>query len=110
MAVGSIPQSKIRAYGIDEIGLEGDDLDFFISIIRRVDNAYLSNEAGITKSDPHVRDEVSINNVAGVKSLLARLGAAASKDGKDRFKKSSKANARKRHRQNRDDQASSGRD
>lgn len=98
MAEGYIPRSKIRAYGIEELALDGDDLEFFISVIRRLDSGYLSNEAGVSRSDPHIREEVSISNVAGVKNLLARLGAAAMQLGKDRFKKSGKANARKRHR------------
>jgi hypothetical protein len=97
MAEGYIPQSKIKSYGADDLALKGDDLEFFISVIRRVDNGYLSNETGVNKSDPHVREEVSISNVSGVKNLLARLGAAAV-SGKDRFTKSRKTNARKRHR------------
>jgi hypothetical protein len=102
MAEGYIPRSKIKAYAIDELGLDGDDLEFFISIIRRVDNGYLSNENGFTKSDSNVREEVGIGNVSGVKRLLARLGAAAKSAGHDRFRKK---NARKRHRQNGQDQA-----
>jgi hypothetical protein len=101
MAEGCIPVSKIKGYGVDDLGLDGDDLEFFISVIRRVDYGYLSNESGVTKSDPHVRDEVSIRNVSGVKGLLARLGAAA-KNNVDRFRKSGK-NARKRHRPNHND-------
>jgi hypothetical protein len=104
MAEGYIPRSKIRSYGLDELGLDGDDLDFFISVMRRIDNGYLSNEAGVNQSDPNVRDEVSASNVSGVRKLLARLGAAASA-GKDRFRKSGKANARKRHRPDSNDQA-----
>ena len=108
MAEGFIPRSKIRAYGIDELGLDGDDLEFFIGVMRRIDNGYLSNEAGVTQSDPNVRDEVSVSNVAGVKKLLARLGAAGG--GKDRFRKPGKTNARKRHRPDRNDQAPGGGD
>jgi hypothetical protein len=104
MAEGYIPRSKIRSYGIDELGLDDDDLDFFISVMRRIDNGYLSNEAGVSSSDPNVFDEVSASNVSGVRKLLARLGAAA-KDGKDRFRKSGKAHARKRHRPDNNDSA-----
>jgi hypothetical protein len=97
MAEGCIPLSKIKNYGTEELALLGDDLEFFISVMRRVDSGYLSNENGVNKSDPHLREEVSISNAAGVKNLLTRLGAAAV-SGKDRFTKSRKTNARKRHR------------
>jgi hypothetical protein len=106
MAEGYIPLSKMKAYGVEDLGLSGDNLDFFISVMRRVDGGYLSNENGVSKNDPHVREEVSINNVAGVKNLLARLGAAAAKTGgKDRYRKSGKRNARKRHRPDHNDPA-----
>jgi hypothetical protein len=100
MAEGPIPRSKIKDYGTDDLGLIGDELELFVSIMCRVDGGYLSNENEVNKSDPnsHIREEVSINNAAGVKNILSRLGAAAAGAGKDRFRKSGKPHARKRHR------------
>jgi hypothetical protein len=99
MAEGPIPRSKIKDYGTDDLGLIGDELEFFVSVMRRVDGGYLSNENEVSKSDPNskIREEVSVHNTAGVKNLLARLGAAAAGAGKDRFTKRGKTNARKRH-------------
>jgi hypothetical protein len=97
-AEGYIPRAIIRAFGAEDFGLSGDGLEFFVNVMRRVDSGYLSNENGVSKSDPNVREQLSVNNVIGVKNLLGRLGDAAKGAGKDRYSKPGKRNARKRHR------------
>lgn len=97
MVEGVIPRSKIKQYGVEELGLDDDHLDFFISVIRKVDHGYLTVSSA-SRSDNKVRDVVNKNDVAGVKGLLSRLGA--SPGGGDRFVKrvGITKHARKRHR------------
>jgi hypothetical protein len=87
MAEGYIPRSKVKQYGIDDLGLSGDQLDFFIRVIRRADDLYLSSKSS-ESSDPKMLDEVSVKDGAGMRSLLHRL--AAPKGGGDRFVKRAK--------------------
>lgn len=82
---GPIPHSKIADYGSHYIGLEGDHLEFFITVIRKVDGG-LSSSA--TTADGKMREVVSMTDVAGVKGLLARLAAPKGKG--DRFRKSAR--------------------
>lgn len=93
---GYIPRELIKRYGAEDLGLDGDDLEFFVQVIRRTDIGYLSGDAP-TSSDSKVREVVSVNDAAGVKGLLSRL--AAPRGTGDRFnKRLTRANARKRHR------------
>jgi hypothetical protein len=85
MGEGYIPRSKIKQYGVEELGLDGDALEFFISVIRKTDDGYLSESGGGGKADPKMIDEVHIGDTAGVKNLLRRLSAP--KSTKDRFTK-----------------------
>ncbi|WLA80280.1 hypothetical protein [Bradyrhizobium elkanii] len=87
MAEGYIPRSKVKQYGIDDLGLFGDQLDFFMRVIRRADDMYLSSKSA-KSSDPKMLDEVSVKDGAGMRSLLHRL--AAPKNIKDRFVKRTK--------------------
>lgn len=84
MVEGYIPRATIKEYGADEFGLSGDELEFFISVIRKLDISHLSGAAP-SRSDGKMRDEVNIKDAAGVRGLLSRL-AAAPGDG-DRFRK-----------------------
>lgn len=84
MVEGYLPRSKIKQYGIEDLGLEGDQLEFFISVISKTDTGYLTASSAI-RSDNKVRDVVSKNDVSGIKALLSRL--AAPPGGGDRFTK-----------------------
>lgn len=58
---GVIPRSKIKMYAEDDLGLIGDEVDLFISIMRRVE----------TKSK--VKTETSGGDTEGVKKIVKNV-------------------------------------
>lgn len=64
MALGPIPRSKIKEYGREELDLDGDALENFITMISMIDGEYMS-----MSSAPHPVEQ------------------AAAKDGKPTLKK-----------------------
>jgi hypothetical protein len=85
MTEGYIPRSKIKQYGIEDLGLLDDDLDFFITVIRQADGLYLTGAAA-QSDDPKMLEIVPANDAVGVRSLLIRLAAPKEGSG-DRFTK-----------------------
>lgn len=65
---GTIPRSKIKEYAQDELGLVGDEVDFFISVMRRVER---KQQTG-TKPDPEQPDQPPAATQA-VKGIVNRL-------------------------------------
>lgn len=74
VSYGTIPRSKIKAYAEDEIGLVGEEVDLFVSIIRRVE----AKTTVKANADPKLSDQVPAGNAAGVKDIVKRV--ALSKD------------------------------
>jgi hypothetical protein len=63
---GVIPRSKIKAYAEDDLGLIGEEVDLFISVIRRVETKSRSKVV----ADPEMTDQAS--DPDGVKKILGR--------------------------------------
>ncbi len=76
MGVGNIPASKIRRYIQDELDLWGDAQDRAYSILRKVDDDYVSraNSSAKTSDGEPMADVVKADDLSGVKQLVRRLG------------------------------------
>lgn len=78
MEVGSIPRSKIKAYLIEELGLDGDHLDRAIKIIRMADDDYV-----ISVNKPQKPAEfgeiVKPDDAVGIKHMMRRIGGRSKK-------------------------------
>lgn len=71
MGLGPIPRSKIIEYGAAELGLDGDELDRFCRVIRRVDADYLDSvNTPRAVDDESVSDKAAMTDVAGVERVL----------------------------------------
>ncbi len=57
-SLGQIPHSKIKQYGID-FGLDATTLDFFIRIIRSIDDKYLGWENDENKKRQNLQNNMS---------------------------------------------------
>ncbi len=75
VSYGTIPRSKIKAYAEDDLGLVGEEVELFVSIIRRVE----TKTAVKTTSDPELTEQVPAGDAAGVKEILKRV-SSSSKD------------------------------
>lgn len=73
---GTIPRSKIKEYAESDLGLVGEEVDFFISVMRRVER----KSTPTMQADPELAEQVPAGDAAGVKGILRRL--APSKDDK----------------------------
>lgn len=69
VSFGIIPRSKIRSYAEDDLGLIGEEVDIFISIMRRVE----SKTAAKNTSDPKMAEQVPAGDVDGVKGIVKRV-------------------------------------
>lgn len=67
---GAIPRSKIKSYAEDDLGLIGEEVDFFIDVMRRVEDKSRTRKM---TPDPELADQVAGGDGAGVKGLLGRL-------------------------------------
>lgn len=74
VSYGTIPRSKIKAFAEDDLGLVGEEVEFFVSVIRRVE----TKTAVKATSDPELSDQVPAGDAEGVKGILKRV--ASSKD------------------------------
>lgn len=81
MSIGPIPRSAIKAYA-EEFDIAGDAFDQFERIIRKVDNEYLAMISASMKSTTQGKGKggtmAPADDVAGVRDVMARLGARAS--------------------------------
>lgn len=75
MAIGPIPRSAIKNYA-DEFSIVGDRFDSFERIIRSVDAEYL--KLAQPKKPDEKGTSAGVEDLAGVKDVMARLGARAS--------------------------------
>lgn len=82
MGVGPIPRSKIRQYVIDELDLHGAACDRAVTIIRRVDDAYVGMTNKTSDGEPELADSAKATDAEGVKRVMRGLG--------NRFKQSRK--------------------
>jgi len=80
MGTGYIPVSKIWDYA-DRLGLVENEYDRFETIIRMMDDAYVSGSKPASKPDkgPFMKDEVAVNDRAGVLKVLRRLAKPSQK-------------------------------
>ncbi|MCK1670313.1 hypothetical protein [Bradyrhizobium sp. 150] len=67
---GVIPRSKIKSYAEDDLGLTGEEVEFFIAVIRQVDT---KSRAKTLTPNPELSDQVAGGDAAGVKTILDRL-------------------------------------
>ena len=58
MAEGYIPYSKIKNYGEEDLELIGDELEFFVAVIRRVDADYISDSNKKPSQDASPKDVI----------------------------------------------------
>jgi DNA replication initiation complex subunit (GINS family) len=63
---GIIPRSKIKDYAERDLGLIGEEVEFFISVIRIIENRPTA-----TQPDPAMTDQVAAGDAEGVKRILA---------------------------------------
>lgn len=82
MGVGPIPVSKIEAYA-KKLGLSPDEADRFEIILRRMDEAYVTESMPTKPGEPKMRDEVSIDDTRGILGLFRRLGKQKQPPGKE---------------------------
>lgn len=75
MGVGPIPASKIKAYAAEELELDGEELDRFFSIIRSMDDEYLSLTTSDSKTKSSKEIEVPVSDVSGTRQLFRNLDA-----------------------------------
>jgi hypothetical protein len=71
---GVIPRSKIKAYAEDDLGLVGEEIEFFIEVIRRVER-----KSTPIQTDPALADQVPAGDTAGVKAIVKRLAPSDDK-------------------------------
>lgn len=83
MGMGPIPRSKIIDYAAEELGLGEDETDRFYSIIRQMDDEYMRLNS--SKTDRPL-NEVSVDDVDGVKSIFRGFELRGSNGGKPRMK------------------------
>ncbi len=69
VSFGTIPRSKIKTYAEDDLGLIGEEVELFISIIRRVE----AKSAAKTTSDPALADQAAAGDADGVKGIVKRV-------------------------------------
>lgn len=69
--VCDIPRSKIKSYAEDDLGLVGEEVEFLIAVIRRVEARSVSK----ISPDKDMTDQVAGGDAAGVKTILGRLGS-----------------------------------
>jgi hypothetical protein len=67
---GVIPRSKIKSYAEDDLGLVGDEIEFFISVIRSIENKWSSRS---TTNDPELTEQATGGDAAGVKRIVSGL-------------------------------------
>lgn len=73
MAPGQIPGSAISDF-CEKGGMNVDDADQFRSIIRSLDNDYLSHKSNRPSDNDNIVDFAPIDDHAGVSAILKRLG------------------------------------
>jgi hypothetical protein len=66
---GAIPRSKIKSYAEGDLGLAGEEVELFISIIRRIE----AGSAQKMTADPRLADQVPAGDAEGVKGMVKRL-------------------------------------
>lgn len=64
---GTVPRSKIKSYAEDDLGLIGEEVEFFISVMRRVENKSNATVA----PDPEMTEQDT--DAVGVKGIVKRL-------------------------------------
>jgi hypothetical protein len=69
---GAIPRSKIKSYAEDDLGLVGEEVEFFIAVIRQIDT---KTRAKTLTPDPELSDQVAGGDAAGVRTILGRLAS-----------------------------------
>lgn len=69
VSFGTIPRSKIKAYAEDDLGLVGEEVDLFISILRRVE----AKSSAKTAADPTMTEQVPAGDTAGIKGIVKRV-------------------------------------
>lgn len=69
VSYGVIPRSKIRSYAEDDLGLIGEEVDFFIAVMRRVE----SKSRAAVAPDPELADQVAAGDSGGVKRIVSGL-------------------------------------
>jgi hypothetical protein len=67
---GVIPRSKIKSYAEDDLGLNDEEVEFFIAVIRQVD---IKSRSKTMTANPELSDQVAGGDAAGVKTILGRL-------------------------------------
>lgn len=89
MGVGPIPVSVIRIYARDEWELSGDPEERFVSLIRRMDDAFrvatAPKKTG-AKGEPDPDKQIPADDVDAMRSNFARAAAASKSKGKERTK------------------------
>lgn len=75
MSLGPIPRSKMKSYLIEELALDGEDLDYAIALLRRVDGDYLEMIGKHNKTEAEkLSDQVKASDGPGVKKMVRRMG------------------------------------
>jgi hypothetical protein len=67
---GVIPRSKIKSYAEDDLGLNDEEVEFFIAVIRQVD---IKSRSKTMTANPELSDQVAGGDAVGVKTILGRL-------------------------------------
>lgn len=67
---GSIPRSKMKSYAKEDLGLVGEEVDFFIDVMRLVETKSRTKKM---TPNPELADHVAGGDAAGVKGILGRL-------------------------------------
>lgn len=77
MAIGPIPDSKLRDYLARELKLRGADYDWARDVLRQADDEYVAMCNASKSKDEEIADAAKVDDADGVKRVMRNLGKKA---------------------------------